>query len=77
MEFHYSSVLNCFNYFCHVICCVHIVQKQMNHFFGYEREEYELCYVYKCFSNQDQVSWNTECCLTVLLGCMSLTLKLN
>ncbi len=26
------------------ICCVHIVQKQMsNPFFGYERDEYELC----------------------------------
>lgn len=68
---------NLFKYFCYdQLLFAYCVEADV-HFFGYDGEEYELSYIYKCFSNQDQVSWNTEHCLTVLLGCMSITLKLN
>lgn len=42
-----------------IICWLHIVvEADIEPLFEFESEEYKLCYVYKCFSNQDQVSWN-------------------
>jgi len=56
-----------------IIFWLHIVEADIEPLLGFEREikKNNLRYDYKCFSNQDQISWNTECSLTVLLGCMS------